>query len=105
MASERTGAERYFDGRMADPEFRDAYLEARSRIDAIDAVIRAFEARRTQLGLSKAELARRAGMKPESVRRLLSAERPNPRLSTLVALATPLGLDLVPRSEHETAAS
>lgn len=80
---------------MEDPEFRGAYDDARARIDQIDSVIRTIEARREELGLSKAELARRAGMKPESIRRLLSAERPNPRLTTLVALAGPLELELL----------
>lgn len=94
--TKRTGAERYFDARLRDPEYRDAYERARTRIDQIDRVIRALDERRVELDLSKAELARRAGMPPEAVRRLFSAERPNPTLHTLASIAEALGLDLTP---------
>ena len=87
MAAAQTGAERYFARRLEDPEYRQAYEEARERIEQIDSVIRVFDARREELQLTKAELARRAGVKPEAIRRLFSAEKPNPTLTTLVALA------------------
>lgn len=92
--TERTGAERYLSARLGDREYRAAYERARQRIDQIDTVIRALNDRREELKLSKAELARRAEMPPEAVRRLFSAERPNPTLHTLAALAEALGLDL-----------
>ena len=92
----QTGAERYLARRLEDPAYRRAFEEARERVDQIDAVIRAFDARREELHLTKAELARRAGVKPEAVRRLLSAARPNPTLATLVALAGALDLQIVP---------
>lgn len=94
--TERTGAERYFEARLHSPEYREAYERARRRIDQVDHVIRALDDRREELNLSKAELARRAEMPPEAVRRLFSAERPNPTLNTLVAIAEALGLDLAP---------
>jgi DNA-binding phage protein len=90
----RTGAERYLADRLRGPDYREAYDRARERIDKIDTVIRTLDARRTELKLTKAELARRAGVKPEAIRRLFSAEKPNPTLSTLVALANALDLDL-----------
>lgn len=96
MKSAPTGAERYLARRLEDPEYREAYREARNRIDQIDSVIRAFDARREELHLTKAELARRAGVKPEAIRRLLLAEKPNPTLSTLVALAGALDLEIRP---------
>ena len=96
MAATQTGAERYFARRLQDPEYRRAYEEARERIDQIDSVIRYFDARREELHLTKAELARRAGVKPEAIRRLFSAERPNPTLTTLVALAGVLDLEILP---------
>lgn len=92
----RTGAERYLAHRLEDPEYRQAYEEARERIEQIDSVIRAFDARREELRLTKAELARRAGVKPEAIRRLFSAEKPNPTLTTLVALAAALDLEIRP---------
>jgi len=94
--TERTGAERYLDVRLQHPEYREAYERARQRIDQIDRIIRTLDARREELSLSKAELARRADMPPEAVRRLFSAERPNPTLHTLAAIAEALGLDLAP---------
>lgn len=105
MAEPRTGAERYFAKRLEDAEYRQAYTEARGRIEQIDSVIRAFDSRREELHLSKAELARRAGVKPEAIRRLLSAERPNPTLSTLVALASALDLEIMPKPRRGSSTS
>jgi DNA-binding phage protein len=96
MTTARTGAERYLARRLDDDEYSAAYQEARERIDRVDSVIRTLDNRRVELDLSKAELARRAGIKPEAIRRLFSAETPNPTLSTLVALATALDLELLP---------
>jgi transcriptional regulator with XRE-family HTH domain len=75
------------------------YEHAGHRIDQIDRVIRALDHRREELNLSKAELARRADMPPEAVRRLFSAERPNPTLHTLAAIADALELDLTPTAK------
>ena len=96
MAATRTGAERYFDERLEDAEYREVYDDTRKRIRQVDVVIRAFDERRKELGLTKAELARRAGVKPEAIRRLFSADEPNPTLKTLVALASALDLELRP---------
>ncbi len=96
MAESRTGAERYLATRLEDPEYRAAYEQAQERIGQIDRVIRTLDERRNELNLTKADLARRAGVKPEAIRRLFSAEKPNPTLSTLVALAGALDLELRP---------
>ena len=92
--SELTGAERYLNDRRRDPAYDRAYVAARHRIDQIDAIIRALDQRRYNLKLSKAELARRANLRPEVIRRLFSAESANPTLSTVVALAGALELEL-----------
>jgi DNA-binding phage protein len=105
MAERRTGAERYLARRLTDPGYREAYEDAKERIEQIDSVIRALDDRRAELRLSKAELARRAGVKPEAIRRLFSAERPNPTLATLVALAGALGLELRPEPRNIRAAA
>jgi len=94
VMSELTGAERYLKDRREDPDYDRAYITARHRIDQIDAIIRALDERRCNLDLSKAELARRADLRPEVIRRLFSAESPNPTLSTVVALAGALELEL-----------
>ena len=95
MSTARTGAERYFEARRADPYYEDVYQAARRRIGRIDSFIRLLDERRSTLDLSKAELARRAGLRPEVVRRLFSAQRPNPTMATLLALTEALDLELV----------
>jgi transcriptional regulator with XRE-family HTH domain len=74
-----------------EPGYSDAYDEARSWVDAINRLVRALDDRREEFGLSKAELARRAELAPEAVRRLFSVDRPNPTVGTLTALADALG--------------
>ena len=93
----RTGADRYFERRASEPGYAEAYDEARRRVEAIDRLVRALDDRREELGLSKAELARRAELAPEAVRRLFSVDSPNPTIGTLTALADALGLELVPQ--------
>ncbi len=92
----RTCAERYLAKQKKDPEYQAAYDEAQRRIDQVDAIVRALDDRREALGLTKAELARRADLAPEAVRRLFSVNSPNPTATTLAALADALDLDLVP---------
>jgi ribosome-binding protein aMBF1 (putative translation factor) len=90
-----TGAERYFRQRQGDPAYAAAYNNARRRIDEVDQIVRTIDEQRIALGLTKAELARRIGTRPEAVRRLLSARHANPTLSTVVALAHELDLDIL----------
>jgi hypothetical protein len=47
--------------------------------------------------LTRAELARRADLGPEVVRRLFGIDSPNATATTLVALAEALDLEVVPR--------
>lgn len=103
--AEATGAERYLAARLSDPEYRAAYDAARSRVDQIDALLRVLDERRTALHLSKAELGRRAGIKPAAIRRLFSAQRPNPTLDTVVALAGVLDLEISPAPRRRGAAA
>lgn len=90
----KTGFDRYFEGRMEDPEFALSYKEARARIDAIDHLIRKLDSARQAQGLSKAELARRVGVRPESIRRLFSASSPNPTVDTVIGVARALDLQV-----------
>lgn len=91
----RTGAERYFAELRKDPEYEAAYQAARRRIDQFDDIIRELDQRRSSLNLTKAEVARRADLRPEVVRRLFSAKNPNPTLSTLVAIADAVDMQIV----------
>lgn len=103
--SELTGAERYLKNRREDPGYDRAYTSARRRIDQVDMLIRALDERRCSLNLSKAELARRADLRPEVIRRLFTAASPNPTLSTVVALAGALELELTTEPLEDSPAS
>jgi transcriptional regulator with XRE-family HTH domain len=64
-------------------------------------VMRAVEQARTGRGLSKAELARRSHVRPETVRHLLTDRTVNPTLSNVLDMLRPLGLglDVVPLAD------
>jgi ribosome-binding protein aMBF1 (putative translation factor) len=85
--------------RMQDPEFRLAYERAAREIAQTDAVIRDLDSLRLDLGISKAELARRVNRNASSVRRLFTTRRARPELPLIAALADALGADLriIPR--------
>lgn len=87
---------------MEDPEYRAAYERAAHEIAQTDAVIRALDALRTDVGMSKAELARRVGRNASSVRRLFTADHARPELPLIVAVADALGAEIcvVPRSRR-----
>lgn len=78
---------------LADPEFRAEFERERLEIEAIDAIVNALDGLRDEQGLTKAELARRIGKNPASVRRLLTASG-NPELRTVVAMANALDADI-----------
>ena len=50
--------------------------------------------RRSRLGMSKAQLARRSKLSVPTIRRLLSGGENRPHLDTLAALATALGVEI-----------
>lgn len=81
-------------GRMGDPEYRAAYERAAREIAQTDAVIRQLDALRVDLGMSKAELARRVDRNASSVRRLFTASQVRPELPLIAALADALGAEL-----------
>jgi transcriptional regulator with XRE-family HTH domain len=85
---------------MEDPEYRAAYEQSAREIAQTDAVIRALDALRIDLGISKAELARRVNRNASSVRRLFTASQVRPELPLIAALADALGAEprLVPRT-------
>jgi len=80
--------------RMRDPEYRRAYQRAAREIAQTDAVIRELDELRVEVGMSKAELARRVGRNAASVRRLFTAARVRPEFPLLAALADALGAEL-----------
>jgi len=86
--------------RMRDPEFRAAYEQAAGEIAQTDYIIRTLDELRTEMGISKAELARRIDRNASSVRRLFTARQARPELPLITAVAGALGLRLaiVPES-------
>jgi len=97
----RTGAERYFAEQLRDPDYRRAYRAARARIARTDQLVRSLDERRIARGMTKAALARAAGVQPEAVRRLFTMDSPNPTASTLLALADALDLEVVARPKRQ----
>jgi ribosome-binding protein aMBF1 (putative translation factor) len=86
--------ERRHGRRMQDPEYRLAYERAAREIAQTDAVIRELDALRVDLGMSKAELARRINRNASSVRRLFTANQVRPELPLIAAIADALGADV-----------
>jgi DNA-binding phage protein len=58
-------------------------------------LLRSLDGARASRGVSKAELARQSQVRPETVRRLLTTEAPNPTLGNVLDMLRPLGLGLV----------
>lgn len=102
MARRKTGFDQYFDKRMAEAEFAAGYKTARAEIDTLDSLIRTLDEVRVTENVSKAELARRIGSKPEIIRRLFTADKANPTVETVLKIATALGyeLQLVPTTSR-----
>jgi ribosome-binding protein aMBF1 (putative translation factor) len=97
--------ERHRERRMQDPEYRAAYERAAREVAQTDAVIQQLDSLRVDLGISKAELARRVNRNASSVRRLFTASQARPELPLIVALADALGAELriVPRDAERSA--
>lgn len=92
--AKKTGFDRYFEEQMRDPEAHRAYEVSRARIDMVDGLVRGLDDAREAQGLTKSELARRLGAEPAAVRRLLTSPQPNPTMTTFVAAADALGLEV-----------
>lgn len=86
---------------MKDPEFREAYEQAIKEIEQTDQVIRTLDTLRVDLGMSKAELARRINRNASSIRRLFTAGQVRPELPLVAAIAAALGAELrvVPKTQ------
>jgi DNA-binding XRE family transcriptional regulator len=84
----------YYDRRrqdwLADEDTRVEYERARHEIEQINAVICSLDELREEAGMSKAELARRVGRNPASIRRLFTAEQARPELPLIISIANAL---------------
>jgi transcriptional regulator with XRE-family HTH domain len=77
---------------LKDSEFLREFVGESVRIATVDMIVNALDRARTTAGLSKADLARAISVNPAVIRRLFSAERPNPTLGTLAEVAAALGM-------------
>lgn len=86
--------------RMRDPGFRTAYEQAAGAIAQTDHIIRTLDGLRVEMGISKAELARRIDRNASSIRRLFTAQQVRPELALIAEIAEALGLRIaiVPES-------
>jgi DNA-binding phage protein len=87
--------------RMESPSFRERYQRTRRTIDSVQEIVGLIDQRRREAGISKAELARRAGMNPAALRRLLTSGAGNPTLLTVLGLMAALDIQfrlVVPRT-------
>jgi ribosome-binding protein aMBF1 (putative translation factor) len=95
MALDTSHFEREFARKMRDPVFRAEFEKASREMAQVDAIVRALDERRQELGCSKAELARKIGKNPAAVRRFFTTQG-NPELRTVAALAAALGGEIRP---------
>src|SRR5207302_7845898 len=95
---ERRGAQR-----MRDPEYRQTYERAAREIAQTDQVIRELDMLRLDLGISKAELARRIDRNASSIRRLFTASHARPELPLVAAIADALGAEVRVVAKRDTA--
>ena len=80
--------------RMRNAAFRKAYERAAREIAQTDQVIRELDSLRVDLGISKAELARRVDRNASSIRRLFTASHARPELPLVAAIADALGAEV-----------
>lgn len=78
----------------ADPVRRARAAAFRRQIDMVNELMWAIDDRRVEIGMSKAELARRVERDASSIRRLFSTGG-NPEITFVAALAEAVGLRVV----------
>ncbi len=77
---------------LADPQGRSDYVSTVREIEMVDTLVRTLDARRIELGISKAELSRRIAREPSTVRRLFTAGGANPEIAFLAEIAEAVGM-------------
>ncbi len=88
---------------LSDPAMRQRYERTRRSVAAVRQVLQTIDAARERVGMTKAELAERAGTNPAAMRRLLTSGSSNPTLRTLIEVSDALGLEMVVRPKHHDA--
>ncbi len=88
--------------RLAAPEARERYERTRRSMVLTRQVLQLIDAEREKVGLSKADLARRVGVNPSTIRRLLTSGDGNPTLRTVLDILDVLDLELALRPKAPT---
>jgi hypothetical protein len=79
---------------ISSPELRYQYDRTRNSVEITRSILQEIDESRLKAGLSKAELARRAGISPSRIRRLFASDGSGLQLSTAVNLLAVVGLEL-----------
>jgi DNA-binding phage protein len=103
--SKKTAFDRYVDKKKKSPTFAAEYERVGAEIRAVDDLIRWIDAERVDLGMSKADLARKVSMTPAAMRRLLTSGEANPTMATVFGVLAAVGLrfTLMPGSASKPA--
>ena len=80
--------------KLADPAAQERYERTRRTVAAIRETLMRVDRERAQAGMTKAELARRLGANPATMRRLLSSGQRNPTLKTVLEICDVLGMEV-----------
>ena len=100
MPTRKTAFDRYVDEKKKSPTFAAEYERVGAEIRAVDDLIRAVDVARLDLGMSKADLARKVSTTPEAMRRLLTSGEANPTLTTVLGVLEALDLRLAILNVH-----
>jgi DNA-binding phage protein len=92
MPTPKTAFDRYVAEQLKSPTFAAEFERVGIEIRAVDDLIKAVDAARLDLGMSKAELARKVSTTPEAMRRLLTADDVNPTFNTILSVLEAVGL-------------
>lgn len=79
---------------LEDTSFEDEFNRELAKIQMVDQIINQLDSIREAQGMSKAQLARKLSAEPANLRRLFSAESPNPTAGTVAEIALVLGYQL-----------
>lgn len=105
MPTRKTAFDRYVDKQKKSPTFAAEYERVGAEILAVDDLIRLIDAERVDLGMSKADLARKVSTTPAAMRRLLTSGEANPTITTVLDVLAAVGmrLTLLPSSTSKPA--
>jgi DNA-binding phage protein len=94
VPTRKTAFDRYVDEQKKSPTFAAEYERVGAEILAVDDLIRLIDAERVDLGMSKADLARKVSTTPAAMRRLLTSGEANPTITTVLDVLAAVGMRL-----------